>query len=104
MKKWIIIDSEKCINVELEKFYSQYSLETYEEELIKRTREYIIEFYHKFVLDIFGDDFIEDRENVKLLFRNDDALREEIEELVREHYGISKKSKKKKSDKNVDNQ
>ena len=41
------------------------------------------------------------RENVKLLFKNNDDLRHEIDDLVREHYGIKKKdknSKKKEKD------
>ena len=43
-----------------------------------------------------GDKLAQGKENVKLLFRNDEFLREEIEQKVREHYGIAKDSKKKK--------
>ena len=46
-----------------------------------------------------GEKLAQGKENVKLLFRNDDSLRDEIEEQVREHYGISKNTKKKKSEK-----
>ena len=41
-----------------------------------------------------GEKLAQGKENVKLLLKNDDMLREEIEHLVREHYGIAKKSKK----------
>ena len=41
-----------------------------------------------------GEKLAQGKENVKLLFKNDDMLREEIEQQVREHYGIAKKSKK----------
>lgn len=38
------------------------------------------------------------KENVKMLFKNNPTLMEEIEQKVREHYGIDKKDKKKNSD------
>lgn len=38
------------------------------------------------------------KENVKMLFKNNHTLMEEIEQKVREHYGIDKKDKKKNSD------
>ena len=38
------------------------------------------------------------KENVKMLFKNNPTLMEEIEQKVREYYGIDKKGKKKKSD------
>ena len=38
------------------------------------------------------------KENVKILFKNNPTLMEEIEQKVREYYGIDKKDKKKKSD------
>lgn len=38
------------------------------------------------------------KENVKMLFKNNLTLMEEIEQKVREHYGIDKKDKKKNSD------
>ena len=44
-----------------------------------------------------GEKLAQGKENVKLLFRNDVVLREEIEQKVREHYGIAKNSKKKKA-------
>ena len=44
-----------------------------------------------------GDKLAQGKENVKLLFKNSPELMDEIEEKVREHYGIMKKSKKKKS-------
>ena len=44
-----------------------------------------------------GDKLAQGKENVKLLLKNNVDLCSEIEELVREHYGISKKAKKKKS-------
>lgn len=40
-----------------------------------------------------GEKLAQGRENVKLLFKNNDDLRKEIEDLVREHYGIKKKDK-----------
>ena len=43
-----------------------------------------------------GEKLAQGKENVKLLFRNNESLREEIEQQVREHYGIGKNSKKKK--------
>ena len=43
-----------------------------------------------------GDKLAQGKENVKLLFKNSPELMEEIEEKVREHYGISKNIKKKK--------
>ncbi len=48
-----------------------------------------------------GEKLAQGRENVKLLFKNNDDLRREIDDLVREHYGIKKKdknSKKKEKD------
>ncbi len=48
-----------------------------------------------------GEKLAQGRENVKLLFKNNDDLRHEIDDLVREHYGIKKKdknSKKKEKD------
>ena len=44
-----------------------------------------------------GDKLAQGKENVKLLFKNSPELMDEIEEKVREHYGILKKSKKKKN-------
>jgi len=44
-----------------------------------------------------GEKLAQGKENVKLLFKNSPELMDEIEEKVREHYGIMKKSKKKKS-------
>lgn len=47
-----------------------------------------------------GEKLAQGRENVKLLFKNNDELRKEIDGLVREHYGISKsKDKKNKEEK-----
>ena len=40
-----------------------------------------------------GEKLAQGKENVKLLFTNNETLRNEIEDLVREHYGISKKKK-----------
>ena len=40
-----------------------------------------------------GEKLAQGRENAKLLFKNSDQLREEIEGLVREHYGIKKAKK-----------
>ena len=40
-----------------------------------------------------GEKLAQGRENVKLLFKNSDPFREEIEALVREHYGIKKTKK-----------
>ncbi len=45
-----------------------------------------------------GEKLAQGKENVKLLFRNDLSLRDEIEQLVRDHYGISKKKKKQSKD------
>lgn len=42
-----------------------------------------------------GEKLAQGRENVKLLFKNNNDFKEEIEVLVREHYGIAKKSSKK---------
>lgn len=42
-----------------------------------------------------GEKLAQGRENVKLLFKNNQDFRNEIESLVREHYGISKKESKK---------
>ena len=44
-----------------------------------------------------GEKLAQGKENVKLLFKNNDSLREEIEQQVREHYGIGKKNSKKKT-------
>lgn len=41
-----------------------------------------------------GEKLAQGRENVKLLFKNNDDFRNEIEALVREHYGIKKDKKK----------
>ena len=43
-----------------------------------------------------GEKLAQGKENVKLLFKNNDSLRDEIEQQVREHYGIAKNTKKKK--------
>ena len=43
-----------------------------------------------------GEKLAQGRENVKLLFKNNQDFKEEIESLVREHYGIKKKDKNKK--------
>ena len=40
-----------------------------------------------------GEKLAQGREHAKLLFKNSDQLREEIEGLVREHYGIKRTSK-----------
>ena len=45
-----------------------------------------------------GEKLAQGKENVKLLFKNNDSLREEVEQQVREHYGIGKNSKKKKNE------
>ena len=42
-----------------------------------------------------GEKLAQGRENVKLLFKNNQDFRNEIESLVREHYGISKKDNNK---------
>ena len=42
-----------------------------------------------------GEKLAQGRENVKLLFKNNADLREEIYNQVREYYGINKSSKKK---------
>lgn len=47
-----------------------------------------------------GEKLAQGKENVKLLFKKDISLRNEIEQLVREHYGISKKKKKQNKDAN----
>ena len=41
-----------------------------------------------------GEKLAQGRENVKLLFKSNPEFRNEIDELVREHYGISKKKDK----------
>ena len=46
-----------------------------------------------------GEKLAQGRENVKLLFKNNQDFRNEIESLVREHYGISKKDNKKDKEK-----
>lgn len=43
-----------------------------------------------------GEKLAQGKENVKLLLKNNEALRSEIEQLVREHYGIAKNNNKKK--------
>jgi len=48
-----------------------------------------------------GEKLAQGKENVKHLFKNNESLMEEIENQVREHYGIAKKSNKKK-DKGLD--
>lgn len=40
-----------------------------------------------------GEKMAQGKENVKLLFKSNSDMRDEIEALVREHYGISKKKK-----------
>ena len=40
-----------------------------------------------------GEKLAQGRENVKLLFKNNEEFKNEIEKLVREHYGISKDKK-----------
>ena len=42
-----------------------------------------------------GEKLAQGRENVKLLFKNNEDFKKEIEELVREHYGIQRKNKNK---------
>ena len=42
-----------------------------------------------------GEKLAQGRENVKLLFKNNQDFKDEIESLVREHYGIKKKENKK---------
>ena len=42
-----------------------------------------------------GEKLAQGKENAKLLFKSNPDLRDEIEKLVREHYGISKKEEKK---------
>ena len=43
-----------------------------------------------------GEKLAQGKENVKLLFSNNESLMDEIETLVREHYGIASKKNKKK--------
>ena len=43
-----------------------------------------------------GEKLAQGRENVKLLFKNSEDFRKEIEDQVREFYGIKKKDKSKK--------
>lgn len=43
-----------------------------------------------------GEKLAQGKENVKLLFKNNTDLRDEIEQKVREHYGIAKNKKKSK--------
>ena len=45
-----------------------------------------------------GEKLAQGRENAKLLLKSNQDLRDEIEALVREHYGISKNKKKKDSE------
>ena len=49
-----------------------------------------------------GEKLAQGRENVKLLFKNNDDFKNEIDALVREHYGISKKNDKKKKEKETE--
>ncbi|MBQ8218951.1 MAG: recombinase RecA [Bacilli bacterium] len=44
-----------------------------------------------------GEKLAQGRENVKLLFKNNEEFKNEINNLVREHYGINKKDKKNKN-------
>lgn len=44
-----------------------------------------------------GEKLAQGRENVKLLFKNSNELREEISSLVREHYGLKSNNKTKKN-------
>jgi len=46
-----------------------------------------------------GEKLAQGRENVKLLLKNNSDLRKELDEKVREYYGISKNKKKKDTDK-----
>ena len=46
-----------------------------------------------------GEKLAQGRENVKLLFKNNEEFKNEIETKVREHYGISKSKEKKTKDK-----
>ena len=47
-----------------------------------------------------GEKLAQGRENVKILFKNNEELKNEIDDLVRKHYGISKdKAKKEKEEK-----
>ena len=48
-----------------------------------------------------GEKLAQGRENVKILFKNNEELRNEIDDLVRKHYGISK-DKKNKEEKTSD--
>ena len=41
-----------------------------------------------------GEKLAQGKENVKILFNNNETLMNEIETKVREHYGIAKKTKK----------
>ena len=45
-----------------------------------------------------GEKLAQGRENVKILFKNNEELRNEIDSLVRKHYGISKDKTKKDKD------
>ncbi len=51
-----------------------------------------------------GEKLAQGRENVKLLFKNNDDFKKEIEELVREHYGIQRKNKNKDKKKEKDSE
>ena len=46
-----------------------------------------------------GEKLAQGRENVKLLFKNNDDFRNEIDSQVREYYGIKKNKKDKKETK-----
>ena len=47
-----------------------------------------------------GEKLAQGRENVKLLFKNNDDFKNEIDDKVREYYGIKKKNKKEKDSEN----
>ena len=51
-----------------------------------------------------GEKLAQGRENVKLLFKNNEDFKKEIEELVREHYGIQRKNKNKDKKKEKDSE
>ena len=46
-----------------------------------------------------GEKLAQGRENVKLLFKNNEEFKNEIEAKVREYYGISKNKEKKSKEK-----
>ena len=51
-----------------------------------------------------GEKLAQGRENVKLLFKNNEDFKKEIEELVREYYGIQRKNKNKDKKKEKDSE